>query len=63
MKNIEKIICEVNGTMAMEGMPISEDDKNRIRYCLRDDNLFNETIKGLTKKHTVKPVKKIEHRK
>ena len=31
MKDVEKIIGEVNGTMAMEGMPLTDQDKDRLR--------------------------------
>lgn len=53
MKDIEKIIEEVNGTMSMEGMPITADDRSRIRLCLRDKKLYNETLKNLIRKHSV----------
>jgi len=53
MKDIEKIIEEVNGTMSMEGMPITADDRNRIRLCLRDKKLFDETLNNLIHKHSV----------
>lgn len=53
MKDIEKIIEEVNGTMTMEGMPITTEDRNRIRLYLRDQKLFNETLEFLINKHSV----------
>ncbi len=53
MKDIEKIIEEVNATMSMEGMPIKADDRDRIRLCLRDKKLFDETLKNLVNKHSV----------
>ncbi len=53
MKDIEKIIKEVNGTMSMEGMPITAEDRNRIRLCLRDKKLYDETLKNLINKHSV----------
>lgn len=28
MKDLERLINEVNGSMSMEGMPLTEDDKN-----------------------------------
>jgi hypothetical protein len=52
MKDIEKLIGEVNGTMAMEGMPLTDDDKNRIRTCLRDEDLYRKTLKELITKHS-----------
>lgn len=56
MKDIEKIIREVNGTMAIEGMPITDDDRQRIRECLRDKQKFDDTLHALILKHTVQPV-------
>ncbi len=57
LKNIEAIIKEVNGTMAMEGMPITEEDKSRIRMCLTDDAKFNATVAALISKHTLPAVR------
>lgn len=54
MKDIEKIIREVDGTMSIEGMSITGDDKDRIRTCLRDKMKYNEAIAELVKKHTVR---------
>ncbi|MGX8833693.1 Fic family protein [Amedibacillus sp. YH-ame6] len=34
----EKIIEEVNATMRLEGMPLTEDDKEMLRKCLEGDN-------------------------
>lgn len=53
MKDLEKLIDEVNGTMAMEGMPLTEADKDRIRCCAGNDELVEKTIAELVKKHTV----------
>ena len=53
MKDIEKIIREVNGTMAIEGMPITKADEDRIRNCLRDNDKYEKTLRELVKKHTV----------
>ena len=53
MKDIERIIEEVNGTMSMEGMPITKDDRDRIRLYLRDKNLYDKTLKKLIHKHSV----------
>ncbi len=54
MKEIEQIIREVNGTMAMEGMALKEEDKKRIRVCLSGEVSFDEMKKILVKKHTVR---------
>lgn len=52
MRNIEKIIEEVNGSMTMEGMPLTEDDKTRIRFCAGNKDRVEKTIEELVAKHT-----------
>lgn len=52
MKDLEKLIDEVNGTMSMEGMSLTQGDKERIRRCAGDNELVEETIAELIKKHT-----------
>lgn len=54
LRDIEKIIREVDGTMSIEGMPITGDDKDRIRNCLRNKKKYDEAITALIKKHTVR---------
>lgn len=54
MKNIEKMIEEVNGTMNIEGMPLTAEDKERIRKCLVGEKCFDTEIKELVKKYTIK---------
>ena len=53
MDRIEKIIGEVNGTMAIEGMPLTEEDKARLRECITGKTSYDEMVKRLVKKHTV----------
>lgn len=54
MRNdIEKIIAEVNSSMAIEGMHLSEEDKVWIRRILLDPSLSNQLISELINKHTV----------
>lgn len=52
MRDLEKLIDEVNGSMSMEGMPLTQTDKDRIRHCVGNDKLVEETIAELIKKHT-----------
>ena len=54
MENMEQIIKEVNGTMAIEGMPLGEENKDRIRACLSGEVSFEEMRKIIIEKHTVK---------
>jgi len=52
MRDLEKLIDEVNGSMSMEGMPLTKIDKDRIRRCAGNDELVEKTIAELIKKHT-----------
>jgi len=51
----EKIISEVNSSMTIEGMPLTEEDKNRIRYCIENPDQASKTLKQLIAKHK-KPI-------
>lgn len=53
MKDLEKLIDEVDGSMSMEGMPLTKTDKDRIRRFAGNDELVEKTIAELVKKHTV----------
>lgn len=53
MQDLEKLIDEVNGSMSIEGMPLTQPDKERIRRCAGNEKLVEETIAELVKKHTV----------
>ena len=53
MSEIEKIVIEVDSSMAMEGLPLTEEDKNRIKYCLENPNIVDQLIQDLLQKHTV----------
>lgn len=52
MRDLEKLIDEVNGSMSMEGMPLTQTDKDRIRHCAGNEELVEKTIAELIKKHT-----------
>jgi len=41
-QDIEKTINEVNGTLAIEGMPLDETDKENLRSILRGEVSFME---------------------
>ena len=53
MSEIEKIVIEVDSSMAMEGLPLTEEDKNRIKYCLENPNIVDQLIQDLLQKHKV----------
>lgn len=53
MSDIESIVREVDSSMAMEGMPLKSEDKDRIRNCLADMSNLEQIVGSLVKKHTV----------
>lgn len=54
MDHIEQIIKELSGTMAMEGLHLREEDKERIRVCLSNEVSFEEMKKRIIKKYIVR---------
>lgn len=52
MSEIEKIINEVNGSMAIEGMPLTNEDKERIRLSLTDNEQYKKILNELIIKHS-----------
>jgi hypothetical protein len=54
MKDAEQKIREVNATMSMEGMPLTDEDKARLRDILEGRTTAEETVRGLVKKHARK---------
>ena len=52
MGDIEKIVREVDSSMAMEGMPLTPADKDRIRKCLSEPSAVDQIISSLLAKHT-----------
>ena len=53
MSNIEKIISEVDSSMAMEGLPLTGEDKDRLRMYLRDSSVLDRLIEDIITKYTV----------
>ena len=58
MRDVEQTIREVNGTMAIEGMPLTDEDKNRLRDILHERVSIDEVIEQLTKKYTAESGRK-----
>lgn len=58
MSDIERIIREVDSSMTMEGMPLTNADKARIRTCLTNPSSVESTMEDLLKKHTLPQKKK-----
>jgi hypothetical protein len=53
MSDIEKIIGDINGSMAIEGMPLTEDDKDMLRECITGKVSSDEMVKRLIKQYSV----------
>ena len=53
MKTNKQLIDEVNGTMNIEGMPLTEADRKRMEDYLNEPSKFEDIIRFLIEKHTV----------
>lgn len=53
MADFDKIIREVDSSMAMEGMPLTTEDKQRIQKVLQNPASLNTVIAQLIKSRTV----------
>ncbi|HCC03110.1 MAG TPA: hypothetical protein DEP60_10440 [Ruminococcaceae bacterium] len=49
MKNIEEMIRDINGTMTIEGMPLTEEDKVTLQKCITGKVSSDEMVKRLVK--------------
>ena len=54
MRDIEHKIQEVNSTMAMEGMPLTTDDKQRLHDVFSGKLNADKLVEQLVDKHTRK---------
>jgi len=52
-ENIENIIENIDFSMRMEDMPLTEEDKYRLRICLNGNKDINEVLQETIKKHTL----------
>jgi len=51
--NAENIIENIDFSMKMEDMPLTEEDKSRLRICLNGTKNINEVLQETIKKHTL----------
>jgi len=49
---IENIIENIDFSMKMEDMPLTKEDKNRLRKCLNGKEDINKVLQETIKKHT-----------
>lgn len=54
LKDVDQIIKEVNGSMAIEGMPLNEEDKERLRECIVESISFEDMKRKIIEKHTIR---------
>ena len=53
MKEREKTIDNVDANMRFEGMPLTSEDKERLRKCYgKSQAIYNKERRNLVKKHT-----------
>lgn len=52
MTKNEKILENVNATMAMEDMPLTEDDKQNIMRYLEGIEAFEDILSSVIQKHS-----------
>lgn len=55
MEKADKIIDEINGTMAMEGMPLTDEDRDMLRECITGKTTPDEMVRRLVKHYTIVP--------
>ena len=53
MSDMESVVREVDSFMAMEGMPLHSEDKDRIREYLMNPGSLKKIVGSLLEKHTV----------
>lgn len=53
-ERIDEIVDEVNATFSIEGMTLTDENIETIRACLSGEKEFEETIKALVDKYTVR---------
>lgn len=55
MDRIEKIIDKINGTMAIENMPLTQEDRDILRKCITGGTTPEDEIKRIVSRFTVVP--------
>ena len=56
MRDIEQKIRNVDGSMAIEGMSLTDEDKARLRSLLRGELSYETAVKRIIDKYAVKSV-------
>ena len=53
VENIENIIKNIDFSMKMEDMPLTTEDKYRLRICMNGEKDIKEVLQDTIKKHTL----------
>lgn len=59
MPKEQRLYAHVSATMRMEGMPLNASDTKRLLACLKGEQSFEQNIKALVAKHSLKPGNKV----
>ncbi len=51
MSETDRIIANVDATMSMEGMPLTDNDKERIRLCVDGKKSFETAVDELVRQY------------
>jgi hypothetical protein len=51
--NVENIIQYIDFSMKMEDMPLTNEDKSRLRDCITGKEDFDNVLRETIKKHTI----------
>jgi hypothetical protein len=53
VNDVENIIQNIDFSMKMENMPLTEEDKNRLRDCMTGKNDITKVLRETIKKYTL----------
>ena len=56
LENMEYIIGNIDFSMRMEDMPLTEDDKYRLQTCINGNRDIKDVLEETVKKHTLPAV-------
>jgi Na+/phosphate symporter len=51
--NVENVVENIDFSMKMEDMPLTDEDKNRLRNCLNGATNLEKILQEVIKKHTL----------
>jgi hypothetical protein len=51
--DVENVVENIDFSMKMEDMPLTDEDKNRLRNCLNGTTDIDKILQDVIKKHTL----------